>query len=74
MERDLSVPPKPLVRVRSGRAEIVFTFDWGEEYGWVMELNKGDPVKANCEIANIGDSFWAPNVITPSLRECRAID
>lgn len=48
IDQEPSVPPKPLIRARSGGETITFSFGWDEDYSWVLALSKGDWVKVNC--------------------------
>ena len=73
IDQEPSVPPKPIVRVRSDGGRITFRFGWDEDYSWVLELSKGDWVKANCEISSIG-STWTSNDTVPFLKDCTETD
>ena len=74
IDQEPSVPPKPLVRVRSDGAKITFRFGWDEDYSWVLELSKGDWVKANCRIRSVDNIWSSGNTVTPSLDECTKAD
>ena len=75
IEQEPSVPPKPIVRVRSDGARITFRFGWDEDYSWVLRLSKGDWVKANCEIRSIGIPWGSgSDKVVPFLDECTKAD
>ena len=75
IDREPSVPPKPLVRVRSDGARITFRFGWDEDYSWVLRLSKGDWVKANCKVSSIGTPWGSgSDKVIPFLDECTKAD
>ena len=75
VDQEPSIPPKPVIRVRSDGGTISLRFDWGEDYSWVMALSKGDPVRASCKIRNLGTRFGSSsNAVIPSLDECVEAD
>ena len=74
IDQEPSVPPKPLIRVRSGGARITFSFDWGEDYGWVFALIKGDWVKMNCRIRTVHNIWASGDTVSPSLEDCTKAD
>ena len=60
--------------MNSGGAKITFRFGWDEDYSWVLALNKGDWVKANCRIRSAHNIWASGNTVTPSLGECTKAD
>lgn len=74
IDQEPSVPPKPLVRVRSDGAKITFRFGWDENYSWALELNRGDWVKANCKINRVGTNWASGDTVIPFLDECTEAD
>ena len=54
VDNDYSVPPKPLVRIKSGGSTIALRFDWGGDHSWITALSKGDRVRANCVVSSLG--------------------
>ena len=73
VERDRSVPPKPLIRLKSGGDDLVVRFDWADDYSWVADLNKGDQIMVNCVITSLGPNPFQGNKVTPSLDQCRQV-
>lgn len=74
IDQEPSVPPKPLVRVKSDGVRITFRFGWDEDYRWVLALSKGDWVKANCRITTVSNIWASDDAIVPSLDECTEAD
>ena len=74
VDQEPSVPPKPLVRVRSDGARITFRFGWDDDYSWALDVRKGDWVKANCRITRVGTSWSSGNTVIPFLDECVKAD
>lgn len=70
IENDLSVPPKPLVRIKSGGDDLALRFDWDGDHSWVTELSKGDRVRANCVITRLGPNIFQGGKVIPSLEQC----
>ena len=73
VERDRSVPPKPLIRLKSGGDDLVVRFDWGDDYSWVTDLNKGHQIMVNCVITSLGPNPFQGNKVTPSLDQCTRV-
>ena len=75
VDQEPSGPPKPIVRVRVDGGEVVFRFDWDEDYRWVLDLSKGDWVKASCQISSIGRPLFSSSTkIVPFLKDCSRAD
>ena len=74
IDQEPSVPPKPLIRARSGKVRITFRFGWDEDYSWVLALSKGDWVKVNCQIRSADKPWASSDAVIPSLDECTKAD
>ena len=59
-------PAVPEVRVKSGGESVTFTFSFDYDNQWVLDLDKGDTIIANCRVKSLG-FFDTP---TPRLDEC----
>lgn len=70
--RDSGIVPEPgrsvvpAVRVKSGGETVTFTFTYGYDNQWVVDLDKGDTIIANCRVKSL-DFF---GTAMPRLDEC----
>ena len=73
VENDYAVPPRPLIRMKSGGVRLVVRFDWGDDHSWVTDLNKGDQIMVNCVITNLRPTPFQNNKVIPFLDKCTRV-
>ena len=67
---DWAVPPRPLVRVKSGGKRGSLTFSWDGDHEWLLEYSKGDYILANCRVTGLLTLAIGVERGTPDLEEC----